>query len=75
MEEKNKELIFKLGQKIRILRTKQGLSQDDLSEKSKVSLQTIGRIERGENDTKISNICAIANALDVDISELFIFTF
>ncbi len=75
MEEQTKDLLFKLGQKVRLLRIKNHLSQEGLADKSKVSLLTVGRIERGDSDTKISKIYAIANALDVDISELFNFTF
>ncbi len=75
MEDKQKTLLFNVGQKIRIERTKRGLSQERFAELTEMSIKTLGKIERGQTDFVISNLISIANALDVDISELFNFTF
>ncbi len=75
MKTNKKEFLFNIGQKIRIERTKKGLSQEKLAELTEMSIKTLGKIERGQTDFVISNLISIANALDVDISELFIFTF
>ena len=40
-----------LAKNIRELRTRKGLSQELLAEKSKVSLRTVQRIENGETET------------------------
>ena len=75
MKTNKKEILFNIGQKIRIERTKKGLSQEKLAELTEMSIKTLGKIERGQTDFVISNLISIANALDIDISELFIFTF
>lgn len=75
MKTNKKEFLFNIGQKIRIERTKKGLSQEKLAELTEMSIKTLGKIERGQTDFVISNLISIANALDVEISELFIFTF
>ncbi len=75
MKTNKKEFLFNIGQKIRIERTKKGLSQEKLAELTEMSIKTLGKIERGQTDFVISNLISIADALNVDISELFIFTF
>lgn len=75
MENYQKEILFNIGQKIRIERTKKGLSQEKLAELTKMSMKTLGRIERGQSDFVISNLIEIANALEINLNELFIFTF
>lgn len=75
MDTYKKEILFNIGQKIRIERTKKGLSQEKLAELTEMSIKTLGKIERGQTDFVITNLISIANALNVDISELFIFTF
>ncbi|MBR2525856.1 helix-turn-helix transcriptional regulator [bacterium] len=75
MKTNQKEILFNIGQKVRIERTKKGLSQEKLAELTDMSIKTLGKIERGQTDFVITNLIAIANALDVEISELFTFTF
>ena len=75
MDTYKKEILFNIGQKIRIERTKKGLSQEKLAELTEMSIKTLGKIERGQTDFVITNLISIASALNVDISELFIFTF
>ncbi len=60
------------GEKIRELRTIRGLSQEDLAFKSGVHRTYLGGIERGERNPSLKNISAIAEALGVDISDLFL---
>ncbi len=61
------------GERIRELRTIRGLSQEDLAFKSGVHRTYLGGIERGERNPSLRNISAIAKALGVDISDLFLF--
>lgn len=70
-----KEILFNIGQKIRIERTKKGFSQEHLAELTNMSVKTLGRIERGQSDFVISNLIAISNALEIEITKLFSFTF
>jgi transcriptional regulator with XRE-family HTH domain len=67
---KNKALIKAIGIKIRELRIKNKLSQEDLSNEAEVPLSQIGRLERGENNPTISTLFVIAKALSVDLKTL-----
>lgn len=66
----NKELLTKFGQKVRDLRHKRQLSQEDLAELSGLHRTYIGGIERGERNVALLNILRIAVALNVSASEL-----
>ena len=69
------ELEKKLGTKIAYLRKNRGFSQEKLAEKSEISEIYIGEIERGDANPTLEKLKLIANALDVEISELFNFSF
>lgn len=71
---KDEEFLFKLGQKIRILRTKKDYSQEDLAEKSNSERGHISNIELGKANPSIIYLKQIADALECDISELLKFT-
>ena len=70
---RNDKAIKKLGKKIRLLRKEQNISQSQLSFESNIRINQIGRIERGEINTSISTIIAIAEALNVKVKDLFDF--
>lgn len=64
------EYLYKIGQRIKTIRTQKKISQRDLaylidSEKSNISV-----MENGKNNFKLSTLYKIAKALDVSISEL-----
>ena len=69
----NKDTVIKLGLKIRVERQKQKLSQEKLAEFSELNRNFIGMIERGETNVTVKNLESIANALNLDIKELFNF--
>ena len=69
----NKDTVIKLGLKIRVERQKQKLSQEKLAELSELNRNFIGMIERGETIVTVKNLESIANALNLDIKELFNF--
>ncbi|WP_012268559.1 helix-turn-helix domain-containing protein [Leuconostoc citreum] len=52
------------------LRKQHGLTQQELADKSYVTIRTVQRLEAGE-DVSLSSLSAIANALSVPISGLF----
>ena len=60
------------GQRVRELRQAKGLSQEDLAFKSRVHRTYLGGIERGERNPSLKNIAAIAEALGITLSELFL---
>ena len=66
-------IIRKLGSNIKSIRTKKGLSQEELSYKSELDISQIGRIERGQVNTSVSILNKISIALEVELKELFDF--
>lgn len=69
----DKILAKKFGKKIAFLRKDIELTQDELAFKASISPSYLSSIERGITDTTISTAKRLAKALDVDLSELFIF--
>ncbi len=67
-------LVKKFGKKIKLLRFKKDISQEQLSELSGISRSVMGKIERGEIATTIVSAQKIAIALNVDIRTLFDFS-
>ena len=60
-----------VGQRIKELRTRQGLSLRALAELSNLSTNAISLIERGENSPTVSSLHSLATALGVQITALF----
>lgn len=61
------------GERVRELRLAIGLSQEELAFKSGMHRTYLGGIERGERNPSLKNIAAIAKALGVTLSQLFLF--
>lgn len=59
-----------LGERIRSLREKSGLTQKQIAERLNCSRQKYARIEKGVIDISYSNISKIAGILGVDIEEI-----
>lgn len=59
-----------LGKAIRQLRTKRGLSQEDLAHAAGVTTGTISAIERGNSNPTWGTVKSIARALDASMPEL-----
>jgi transcriptional regulator with XRE-family HTH domain len=60
-----------VGQHIRAVREKQGLSLRALSERSGLSINAISLIERGTNSPTVSSLHRLATALGVSITAFF----
>ncbi len=58
------------GNKVRELRAKLGISQEELAERSGLHRNYIGMIERAEKNLTLSCAEKIAKALEIDIKEL-----
>ena len=70
----NTTVFYKLlGKRIKLLRENKNLTQENLAEKSSLSLDYIGKIEVSINKPGLRALLKIANALEVDIKELFDF--
>jgi transcriptional regulator with XRE-family HTH domain len=72
---KNENLEKKFGAKLAYIRKSKKLSQMKLAEIVDMNFNYIGQIERGEANVTIHTMKTIADALDVDLKELFDFTF
>ena len=64
-------IFIKFGERIRELRHKYYLSQENLAELTNLHRTYIGGIERGERNPSLENIVKISKALKISLSELF----
>lgn len=62
-----------LGQRIKYLRKRKGLSQEQLAEKIGVSARGLGNVETGRYFMAMSNVEKLIDALEIEPYELFIF--
>ncbi len=60
-----------LGMRIRYLRKNKGLSIEDLALDADINRNYLSDLERGRRNPTLLILEAIANSLDVDLSELF----
>ena len=70
---KDIDYIKKFGEHLQKIRKSKSLSQEALAFSSDIPISQVGRIERGEINTTISTIKAIATALEIPVQELFNF--
>ena len=59
------------GERIRILRKERGWSQEELGEKADLHHTYVGAVERGEKNASIDTLDKIAEALGVEMIDLF----
>ncbi|WP_433832079.1 DUF4870 domain-containing protein [Flavobacterium anhuiense] len=59
-----------IGKKIKEVRKKKGLSQEELAEYSKVNLRTIQRIENDENEPRGKTLSLICDVLDINTEDI-----
>src|ERR1700733_2184453 len=64
------ELHREFGQRLKALRKRQDLTQEDLARKAGLSVETISNLERGALTTRLSTIKIIADELGVKILAL-----
>ena len=60
-----------LGLKIKRLRQKRGLTQEELAEKANISIRTLGGIEIGKNFMTAQTMETLIKCLDVSTEEFF----
>lgn len=66
-----REILIKFGKRVRYLRIKLGLSQEELAARANVHRTYIGMIERAEKNITLGNIEKIAKALKTGIRDFF----
>lgn len=64
-------LLKEFGQKVQQRRKELGISQEELAYRAGFHRTYIGMIERAERNITLSNLKKLADALQVDIKELF----
>ena len=69
----NKFLLQEFGDRIRHLRTREKLSQEELSFKTGFHRTYIGMIERGERNISLTNIAVFSKAFEITVDELLKF--
>lgn len=65
------ELARKIGDRIRELRIKSGLSQEELAFRASLSFNYIGKVERGERNIKFDKLVRIIHTLGISLEEFF----
>jgi transcriptional regulator with XRE-family HTH domain len=71
MQMEKKKNLVQFGEKVRQIRKERRLSQEELSFRADLHRTHIGMIERAEKNITLVNIKNIADALEVDIKDLF----
>jgi transcriptional regulator with XRE-family HTH domain len=61
------------GRKVRAVREAVRISREQAAEKSGITANYLGEVERGEKWPSLENICSIATALNVSASTFFEF--
>lgn len=65
------DINVKLGKKIRSIRKKKGLSQEELSFESETDYSYLNEIEAGKRNPSVKRLEKLAKALKVSVKELF----
>ena len=66
-------VVKEVGRRIRHLRMSRSarMTQEDLSERARISVSFLSMIERGERSPHLETLAALAEALEVRVSDLF----
>lgn len=64
------KLLFKIGQSVRYLRQKKGISQEELAYRANLNMNSISTLERGLNNVKIKTLYSIATALEMNVEDI-----
>jgi transcriptional regulator with XRE-family HTH domain len=73
MEDANEEILQTLGKRIKELRKSQKISQSQLAFEAGIPREQIIRIEKGQINTTVKTLNAIAHALNLKLKEVFDF--
>ena len=68
-----KDIPKKLGSRIKELRKRRKLTQEKLAEQTEISYRFLSRLEAGHQSPSIETLAKLAEALDVELWELFDF--
>lgn len=65
------EIKVRLGRRVKALRAKAKQTQFDLADKVGVVVEIVSRLERGTNVPSLSRLSKIAQAMNVELADLF----
>ncbi len=68
------ELKENFGNRLQTLRLEAKMTQEELADQVGVTIESISNIERGIFGPKFDNLEKIADALNISVKELFVFT-
>lgn len=66
----DEDITPELGRRIAALRQKRGMSQQDLAEASKLTVEAISRLERATREPRIGTLVRVAGGLGVTLPQL-----
>jgi transcriptional regulator with XRE-family HTH domain len=64
------QAVVYIGDRLKNLRVRRALTQQELADRARIGKNTVNRIERNEGEPHMSTLRKLAKALDVDPSEL-----
>ena len=67
-------ILISVGKRIQSVREKRGLTQSQLEERTNINTKYISAIECGQKNVTIKTLEKIANGLNIDLYELFLFS-
>ena len=67
---RNTEVLVRLGNRVKLLRSEKGYSQEELGYAAEVEQSQIHRIENAKTNVTLSTLSALANAFGISLSEL-----
>lgn len=62
-----------IGARIKEIRTKKGITQEQLSERMEINPKYLSSIERGKENPTLNTLIRLSESLGVDLSEIFRF--
>jgi transcriptional regulator with XRE-family HTH domain len=65
------DLLIRLGTRVKALRARRGWTQAELAEKVGIDRSFLADVERGKRNISILNLAAIAEGLEVTLSQFF----
>jgi|SRR5579863_4386649 len=66
------QLHLAFGESLKAWRQQRGLSQEELANDANMSASFVGMLERGEKTTTLAQIGKLADALSIEIKDLFL---
>lgn len=67
----NKKEAFLLGEKLKRIRTDQGLSLEELAQRTNLTRSFLSQVEKNKTSPSINSLISIAHALRVNVGDLF----